>query len=45
MSHVVQALISNVDQVVRGKRDEIRLAVCCLLTEGHLLLDDVPGHR
>ena len=29
--------------VVRGKRDEIRLALCCLLTEGHLLLDDVPG--
>ena len=29
--------------MVRGKRDEIRLALCCLLTEGHLLLDDVPG--
>jgi len=40
---VADALIDNVDQVVRGKRDEIRLALCCLLTEGHLLLDDVPG--
>ncbi len=40
---VVQALIDNIDQVVRGKRHEIRLALCCLLTEGHLLLDDVPG--
>jgi len=40
---VADALLSNVDQVVRGKRDEIRLALCCLLTEGHLLLDDVPG--
>jgi|TARA_R110002110_G_scaffold330835_3_gene542071 MoxR-like ATPase len=29
--------------VVRGKRHEVRLALCCLLTEGHLLLDDVPG--
>ena len=28
---------------MRGKGEEIRLAVCCLLTEGHLLLDDVPG--
>ena len=28
---------------MRGKNDEIRLALCCLLTEGHLLLDDVPG--
>jgi MoxR-like ATPase len=40
---VADALIGNVDRVVRGKREEIRLAVCCLLTEGHLLLDDVPG--
>ena len=40
---VVNALIDNVDRVIRGKRDEIRLALCCLLTEGHLLLDDVPG--
>jgi MoxR-like ATPase len=42
-AQVAEAMLSNVDQVVRGKRDEIRLALCCLLTEGHLLLDDVPG--
>ncbi|MFK8024293.1 MAG: AAA family ATPase [Ilumatobacter sp.] len=42
-SLVVNALVDNVDRVIRGKRPEIRLAVCCLLTEGHLLLDDVPG--
>jgi MoxR-like ATPase len=42
-AQVAESLLSNVDQVVRGKRDEIRLALCCLLTEGHLLLDDVPG--
>jgi MoxR-like ATPase len=40
---VVEAMIDNVDTVVRGKRAEIRLALCCLFTEGHLLLDDVPG--
>ena len=40
---VVQALVDNVDGVVRGKHHEIRMAVACLLTEGHLLLDDVPG--
>jgi MoxR-like ATPase len=43
VNSVVDALIDNVDTVVRGKRYEIRLALCCLLTEGHLLLDDVPG--
>jgi len=42
-STVVSALVDNVDRVLRGKRHEIRLALCCLLTEGHLLLDDVPG--
>ena len=40
---VFQALIDNVDRVVRGKADAVRLALCCLLTEGHLLIDDVPG--
>ena len=40
---VFQALIDNVDRVVRGKSDAVRLALCCLLTEGHLLIDDVPG--
>jgi MoxR-like ATPase len=40
---VANALVDNIDRVIRGKRSEIRLALCCLLTEGHLLLDDVPG--
>jgi MoxR-like ATPase len=43
ISTVVQALVSNVGGVVRGKQQEIQMAVACLLTEGHLLLDDVPG--
>ncbi len=43
VAQVADAMLRNIDQVVRGKRDEIRLALCCLLTEGHLLLDDVPG--
>lgn len=43
VTSVVQSLINNIDGVVRGKRDQIRQAVCCLLIEGHLLLDDVPG--
>jgi MoxR-like ATPase len=43
ISQVTDALIDSVGRVVRGKDDEIRLALCCLFTEGHLLLDDVPG--
>ena len=40
---MVHALVDNVDRAVRGKHHQIRLAVSCLLAEGHLLLDDVPG--
>lgn len=40
---VADSIIGNIDKVVRGKREQIRLALCCMLTEGHLLLDDVPG--
>ena len=43
VSSVVNALVRNLDGAVRGKHHEIRMAVACLLAEGHLLLDDVPG--
>ncbi len=33
----------NVKQVVRGKDDVVDLALVCLLSEGHLLVEDVPG--
>jgi MoxR-like ATPase len=37
------ALAGSVERVVRGKRDRIELALICLLAEGHLLVEDVPG--
>jgi MoxR-like ATPase len=43
ISSVVHALVDNIDRAVRGKHHQIRMAVSCLLAEGHLLLDDVPG--
>jgi MoxR-like ATPase len=43
VASVFHALIDNVESIVRGKAESIRLALCCLLTEGHLLIDDVPG--
>jgi MoxR-like ATPase len=36
-------LVANVDQAIKGKSHTIRLALTCLLTGGHLLLEDVPG--
>jgi MoxR-like ATPase len=34
---------ANVATVIKGKDDVINLAVICLLAEGHLLVEDVPG--
>jgi MoxR-like ATPase len=39
----VDAVVANVSRAVLGKEHVVRLAVTCLLTEGHLLLEDYPG--
>jgi MoxR-like ATPase len=33
----------NIERVVQGKHQEIRLALVSLIAEGHLLIEDVPG--
>jgi MoxR-like ATPase len=43
IGRAASAIVQNVEHVIRGKRALIRLAVTCLLAEGHLLLEDVPG--
>jgi MoxR-like ATPase len=37
------AVIGNVERVIRGKHDVIRLSLVCILARGHLLIEDVPG--
>src|ERR1700722_7087294 len=37
------ALVSNIEQAVLGKQHIVRLALTCLLSGGHLLLEDYPG--
>ena len=39
----VAEVIENVEKVIVGKRGEIELLIVALLTEGHVLLQDVPG--
>ena len=36
-------LLANVETVVLGKREEIKLVLSALLCGGHVLLEDVPG--
>ncbi|WP_416979301.1 AAA family ATPase [Streptomyces sp. T028] len=38
-----RALADNVERVVKGKRSTVELALICLFSEGHLLIEDVPG--
>src|SRR5215468_11853450 len=35
--------LENIETVVHGKRDEIKLVLAALLCGGHVLFEDVPG--
>jgi MoxR-like ATPase len=39
----IDRLITNVEKVIVGKRDVVRLVVAALLARGHVLLEDRPG--
>ncbi len=38
-----QRIVQSVSQVIIGKRNEIRLTVLGLLSQGHILIEDIPG--
>jgi MoxR-like ATPase len=37
------ALAQNIESFLRGKSSVVRMSLVCMLAEGHLLIDDVPG--
>ncbi len=39
----IAKIVENVEKVVLGKTEVVRLVVLALLAEGHVLLEDVPG--
>lgn len=43
MHKPIEQLLDSANQVILGKERQIRLAVCCLLAKGHLLIEDIPG--
>jgi len=43
MNESLNDLLAAANQIILGKDRQIRLAVCCLLAKGHLLIEDVPG--
>ncbi|TWU31119.1 AAA family ATPase [Novipirellula artificiosorum] len=39
----LQAMRDQLGRVLLGKSDQIEMVIACLLAQGHLLLDDLPG--
>jgi MoxR-like ATPase len=37
------AVLAQLDRIVVGKPEAMKLAVACLLARGHLLIEDIPG--
>jgi MoxR-like ATPase len=40
---VLDRLLANIETVVHGKREEVKLVLAALACRGHVLLEDVPG--
>jgi len=43
MQNAIGQLLDSANQVILGKPRQVRLALCCLLAHGHLLIEDIPG--
>ncbi len=43
MQNAIEKLLETANQIIFGKNQQLRLALCCLFARGHLLIEDVPG--
>src|SRR3989337_232465 len=43
MQQVAGKIGENIEKVIVGKRDAVKLAIIGLLCQGHILIEDVPG--
>lgn len=43
MRRLVDTAVGALNKILLGKEPSIRLAMCCLLARGHLLIEDIPG--
>jgi MoxR-like ATPase len=43
MHNAIDRLLDHANRIILGKDRQIRLALCCLLARGHLLIEDIPG--
>ena len=40
---LTKEIAAAASRYILGKDEQVRLALCCLLAEGHLLIEDIPG--
>jgi len=40
---VLERIAANIERVIQGKTEVVELVLLCLVAEGHLLIEDVPG--
>lgn len=43
MNTQIEALVNNIEKIIVGKRTSIIKVICAMLSEGHILIEDVPG--
>jgi MoxR-like ATPase len=43
MTSSLDHIVATAGRIILGKPRQIRLALCCLLARGHLLIQDIPG--
>jgi MoxR-like ATPase len=42
-THALDAILTDINRIILGKEQPVRLALACLLARGHLLIEDLPG--
>lgn len=43
MKKLIDGVVDQLNNILLGKEQQVRLAVCGLLARGHLLIEDIPG--
>ncbi len=43
MQSTIQLVIDDLSTIILGKQQQIKLALTCLFSRGHLLIEDLPG--
>ena len=43
MNQQIEKLVENIEKIIVGKRQSIIMVIAAMLSEGHILIEDVPG--